>query len=157
MYLLCVDFSILLANQLILQDPKPLLGLSNLQKEINQLLLVVFHIFKIYWIATSPWSLHIDIFDACSVRQCVMYIVLQQSMLLSSFSLYSLLVCQKKWTTSTSPAPRCDRFFSLSAALQAALLPPHTHTHTLYHTDTQSSSFCGPVTEDGEERKEREG
>lgn len=95
--------------------------------------------------------------DACSVCQCALYTCcLQQSMLLSFLS--SLSVCQKKWTASTSPAPRCDRFFSLSVSLRAALLQLHTHTqtpHTLHHTDTQASSFCGPVTEDGKWRKER--
>jgi len=39
-------------------------------------------------------------------------------------------------------------------SLQAALLPPHT-AYTLYHTKTQSYSFCDPVTEDGSKRERR--
>lgn len=91
-------------------------------------------------------------FDACFVCHCVLYICcLQQSMSLSSLSCLS--ACQNKWTASTSPATRCDRFFSLSMSLQAALLP----THTLYHSETRTSSFCGPVTEHGNERKKKRG
>lgn len=98
-------------------------------KQINQTLW--FFINARHCVLASPslvtfdgWSASVLFSGHCT---CV---VLQQSTLYLSLALsLSLLVCQKKWTAGTSPAARCDWFFSLSVSLQTALLPPHTSSY----------------------------